>query len=34
MILSGIIGFISIFVFYILGGFFLVFGGLLAFLRK
>jgi len=34
MILSGIIGFICIFVFYILEGFFLVFGGLLSFLRK
>lgn len=34
MILSGIIGFISIFVFYILGGIFLVIGGLLALIRK
>jgi len=34
MILSGVIGFICIFVFYILGGFFLVLGGVLALLRR
>ncbi|MEN4017576.1 MAG: DUF4064 domain-containing protein [Methanobacterium sp.] len=34
MILSAIIGFICIFVFYILGGFFLALGGVLALVRK